>query len=106
MIPTRERVVPLLLLLLAGLGIYSVSQVHLPVWAKLVIAVAIAGTVLAPAFKVGKAGQAVALWVTTLLVLGFCLLAAFSVGFLFIPAALASLALATVFSFSRPPVPG
>ena len=97
----RERVVSLLAVLTAGLAIYSLSQVYLPVWAKLIIGSVIAGIALGPLLTAGKIGRVVALWVAALLLLGFCALAAFSVGFLFLPAALASLSLATVFSFSR-----
>ncbi len=97
----RGRVVSLLVVLMAGLAIYSISQVHLPAWAKLIIGSAIAGIAFGPLLTAGKMGRVVALWVAGLLILGFCALAAFSVGILFLPAALTSLALAAVFSFSR-----
>ena len=97
----RKRVVSLLVVLMTGLAIYSISQVHLPAWAKLIIGSAIAGIAFGPLLTAGKMGRVVALWVAALLILGFCVLAAFSVGIFFLPAALASLALAAVFSFSR-----
>ena len=102
----RTRVVPLLLVLMVGSGIYSVSQVHLPVGAKLIIGAAIVGIALGPVLTVGKIGQMVALWVAAFLLLGFCVLAVFSVGFLFLPAAFALLSLATVFSLSKTTAPG
>ncbi len=46
------------------------------------------------------------LWGAALLLFGFCALALFSVGILFLPAALASLSLAIVFSFSPKVAPG
>ncbi len=106
LLAARTRVVPRLLVLMAGLGIYSVSQVHLPVGAKLIIGAAIAAIALGPVLTAGKMGRVVALWVAALWLLGFCGLAAFSVGFLFLPAAFALLSLATVFSLSRATEPG
>ncbi len=97
----RERVVSLLVVLMAGLAIYSISQVYLPVWVKLVIGVVIGGLALGALLTAGKTGRALTLWVAALLLLGFCALGLASVGILFLPAALTSLALATVFSFSR-----
>ena len=97
----RTLIVPILLVLTVGLGIYSVGQVYLPVGAKLLIGAAIAGIGLGPLPMIGKIGQAVALWAAAILLLGFCVLAAFSVGFLFLPAGFASLSLAAVFSFSK-----
>ena len=101
LLTARERVVLLLAVLMAGFAIYSIGQVHLPVWAKLIIGTIIAGIALGPWLTAGKIGQVVALWVVALLLLGFCALAAFSVGIFFLPAALVSLSLAAVFSFSR-----
>ncbi len=97
----RERVVPFLLVIMAGLAIYAFSQVYLPVWVKLVIGVAIGGMALGSLLTSGKTGRALTLWAAALLLLGFCALALASVGILFLPAALASLSLAIVFSFSR-----
>ena len=97
----RERIIPILLALMAGLAIYAISQVYLPVWARVIIGTAIAGIALGPLLTGGRAGRVLALWATALLMLGFCALTVVSVGILFLPAALASLALATVFSFSR-----
>ncbi|MFB3097942.1 MAG: hypothetical protein ACE1ZZ_04620, partial [Dehalococcoidia bacterium] len=54
-----------------------------------------------PVFITGKIGRVVTLWLAALLLLGFCALGLASVGILFLPAALTSLALAAVFSFSR-----
>ena len=101
LLAARERVVPILLALMAGLAIYAFSQVYLPVWVKLVIGVAIGGIALGSLLTAGKTGRALTLWVAALLLLGFCALALASVGILFLPAALASLALAAVFSFSK-----
>ena len=97
----RVRVVPILLALMAGLAIYAFSQFYLPVWVKLVIGVAIGGVALVPVFIGGKIGRSVVLWVAALLLLGFCVLTGFSVGVFFLPSALLSLSLATVFSFSK-----
>ncbi len=97
----RERVIPILLVLMAGLAIYAVSQVHLPVWAKLIIGSAIAGIALGALLTSGMTGRALTLWGAAILLLGFCALAIASVGILFLPAALVSLSLAIVFSFSR-----
>ena len=97
----RERVFPILLALMAGLAIYAFSQVHLPVWVKLVIGVVIGGLALGALLTAGKIGRVLVLWATALLLLGFCALALFSVGILSLPSALVSLALATVFSFSK-----
>ena len=97
----RERVFPILLALMAGLAIYAFSQVYLPVWVKLVIGVVIGGLALGALLTAGKTGRALTLWVAALLLLGFCALGLASVGILFLPAALTSLALAAVFSFSR-----
>ena len=74
--------------------------------AKLVIVAVIAGLALATVLTVGKIERVVALWVAALLLLGFCVLAVFSVGFLFLPAAFALLSLATVFGLSRTITPG
>ena len=98
---SEVRVVPILLVLMAGLAIYAFSQVYLPVWVKLVIGVAIGGMALGSLLTSGKRGRALTLWVAAILLLGFCGLALASVGILFLPAALASLSLAIVFSFSR-----
>ncbi len=102
----RERVFPILLALIAGLAIYAFSQVYLPVWVKLVIGAVIGGLALGALLTAGKTGRALTLWVAALLLLGFCALGLASVGILFLPAALTSLALATVFSFSKAPEPG
>ena len=101
LLAARERVFPILLALMAGLAIYAFSQVYLPVWVKLVIGVVIGGLALGALLTAGKTGRALTLWVAALLLLGFCALGLASVGILFLPAALTSLALATVFSFSR-----
>ena len=101
LLAARGRVVPILLALMAGLAIYAFSQVYLPVWAKLIIGSAIAGIALGSLLAAGKIGRVLVLWATALLLLGFCALALFSVGILSLPSALASLGLATVFSFSR-----
>ena len=101
LLAASEKVVPILLALMAGLAIYAFSRVYLPVWAKLIIGSAIAGIALGPLLTAGKIGRALALWVAAILLLGFCVLALFSVGILFLPAALVSLSLAIVFSFSR-----
>ena len=101
LLAARVSVVPILLVLMAGLAIYAVSQVHLPVWAKLIIGSAIAMMALGPLLTPRKIGRVLALWVVAILLLGFCGLALFSVGILFLPAAVALLALAAVFSFSR-----
>ena len=106
LLAARTRVVPVSLVLVAGLGIYAISQVYLPVEVKLVIGVAIAGTALGPVLTAGKMGRALALWGAALLLLGFCGLAAASVGFLFLPAAFVLLSLAMVFSLSRSTAPG
>jgi len=63
LLAARTRVVPMLLVLMAGLGIYSVSQVHLPVGAKLIVGAAVGGIALGPVLTVGKIGRMVALWV-------------------------------------------
>ena len=97
----RTPVVPLLLVLMAGLGIYSVSQVYLPLGAKLFIGAAIAAIALSPVLIVGKIGQVVGLWAAAVLLLGFCVLAVLGLGFLFLPSAFALLSLAAVFSLSR-----
>ena len=97
----RARVAPLLLFIIAGLAIYAVSRFHLPWEVKVVIGVAIGGIALGPVFIGGRIGRVLTLWVAALLLLGFCVLGLASVGILFLPAALTSLALATVFSFSR-----
>ncbi len=102
----RERFVSLLAVLMAGLAIYSISQVHLPWGPKVVIGVAIGGVALGPLLNAGKIGRVAALWVAALLLLGFCALGLASVGILFLPAALTSLALAAVFSFSKTPASG
>ena len=97
----RERVFPILLALMAGLAIYAFSQVYLPVWVKLVIGAVIGGLAFGALLAAGKTGRALTLWVAALLLLGFCALAIASVGILFLPAALVSLSLAIVFSFSK-----
>ena len=58
-----------------------------------------------PVLTVGKIGRVVALWVAAFLMLGFCVLAGFSVGSLFLPAAFALLSLAAVFGLSRTTAP-
>ncbi len=97
----RERVIPILLVLMAGLALYAVSQIFLPVWVKLVNGAVIGGLALGALLAAGKTGRALTLWVAALLLLGFCALGLASVGILFLPAALASMSLAAVFSFSR-----
>lgn len=101
-----DRVVPIVLALLVGLAIYAVSQVYMPVWAKIIIGAAIAGMALTPLLIAGKTGRVLTLWVAAILLLGFCALALFSVGIFFLPAALVSLSLAIVFSFSKTAAPG
>ncbi len=95
------RVAPLLLFIIAGLAIYTVSQFYLPWEAKVVIGLAIGGIALGPVFIGGRIVRVLNLWVAALLLLGFCVLTGFSVGVFFLPSALLSLSLATVFSFSR-----
>ncbi len=105
LLAARVRVVPILLALMAGLAIYAVSQVYLPLWAKLIIGSAISGLALGALLTSGKTGRALTLWGAAILLLGFCALAIASVGILFLPAALVSLSLAIVFSFSRTAAP-
>ena len=72
----------------------------------MVIGVAIGGIALMPVLTAGKIEGAVALGLAAFLLLGFCVLTGFSVGIFFLPAALVSLSLAIVFSFSKTAVPG
>ena len=89
LLAAREKVVPILLALMAGLAIYAFSQVYLPVWAIFIIGSAIGGLTLGTFLTAGKIGRVVALWVVAFLLLGFCALTIVSVGILFLPAALA-----------------
>ena len=72
----------------------------------MVIGVAIGGIALMPVLTAGKIERAVALGFAAFLLLGFCVLTGFSVGIFFLPAALVSLSLAIVFSFSKTAVLG
>ena len=87
--------------MVAGLALYAVSQIFLPAWMKLVIGSVITGLALGSLLTTNKIGRALSVWVAALLLLGFCVLTGFSVGIFFLPAALVSLSLSVVFSFSR-----
>ena len=82
--------------LLGGLGLFAVSQVYLPVPVKLVVGALIGWLAVTPAAGLGKTAQGFSLWATVVLLLGFCGLAAFSVGLLYLPAWLALLAAAVL----------
>lgn len=77
-----------LLLVFCGLGIFSISQLHLPLEIKLVGGSVIGSFSIILMVDAGKLGVAIVLWGVGLLLLGFCALAMFSVGIFYFPAAL------------------
>ena len=77
-----------LLLVFCGLGIFSISQVHLPLGLKLAVGSVIAAFSILLMVDAGKLGVALFLWGAGLLLLGFCALDMFTVGILYLPAAL------------------
>ena len=80
-----------LLLVFCGLGIFSISQVHIPLELKLAVGSIIGSFSIILMVDAGKLGVALALWGAGLLLLGFCALAMFSFGIFYLPAALALL---------------
>ena len=80
-----------LLLVFCGLGVFSISQLHLPLELKLAAGGVIASFSIILIVDAGKLGVALVLWGAGLLLLGFCALAMFSVGIFYLPAALALL---------------
>ena len=88
---------PVLLTAFCSLAILSIVLIHLPVSAKLTIGLIVGFYPIFLTLGVGRAGRSLLLGVTVVLLLGFCALAIFSVGILFLPAALAML-VATVAS--------
>ena len=88
---SRFLVLAALLLVFCGLGIFSISQVHLPFEFKLAVGSVIGLFSIILMVDAGKLGVALVLWGAGLLLLGFCALAMFSVGIFYLPAALALL---------------
>lgn len=87
---------------------YSASLIEvngLGVLAPLLIPVALTGLALIVllTWRARNLGNIVALWVMTVALLAFCLLASLSFGILFVPSALALTIAAGVFSFRRGP---
>jgi len=80
-----------LFLVFCGLGIFSISQLHLPLELKLVAGGVVSSFSIILMVDAGKLGVALVLWGVGLLLLGFCALAVFSVGIFYLPAALALL---------------
>ncbi len=84
----------------ASLGIYGVSQIHLPTLIKLLLGGLIVAIAAASLPEVSRWGKVLALWAAVAVLWGFCGLAAFSVGLFFVPAAFVLLALGAVFTIS------
>ena len=91
-----------LLLVFCGLGIFSISQLHLPLELKLAAGIVIGSFSIILVVDAGNLGVALSLWGVGLLLLGFCVLAMFSVGIFYLPAALALLVAAAASLRRRP----
>ena len=91
-----------LLLVFCGLGIFSISQIHLPFELKLAVGSVIGSFSIILLVDAGNLGVALVLWGVGLLLLGFCALAMFSVGIFYLPAALALLIAAAANLLGRP----
>ena len=84
----------------AGLGIYGVSQIHLPTLVKLLLGGLLLAVAASSLPGVARWGKLLGLWVAVVVLWGFCGLAALSVGLLFVPAAFVLLALGAVYTIS------
>ena len=97
-----------LLLLFCGLGIFSISQLHLPLELKLAVGSVIGSFSIILIVDAGNLGMAIVLWGVGFLLLGFCALAMLSVGIFYLPAALALLVAAAAsilrLPFRRPAI--
>ena len=92
-----------LLTIFCALGIFAVSQIHLPLGIRLLLGVAIGSFSIILITDIGDAGSVFFLLLASLLSLGFCALGMFSVGIFFTPSALTLLASAIIFALrSRP----
>ena len=91
-----------LLLVFCGLGIFSISQLHLPLELKLAAGIVIGSFSIILVVDAGNLGVALSLWGVGLLLMGFCVLAMFSVGIFYLPAALALLVAAAASLLRRP----
>ena len=96
-----------LLTLFCGLAILSIVLIHLPVSVKLTIGLIVGFCPIVLTLVPGRGGRSLLLWITMALLLGFIALASLSVGFLFLPAALAMLVatVASLFAESYAPAP-
>ena len=88
-----------LLTVFCGLGIFSLSQIHLPLQIKVVVGLVIGLFPIILLVTTREAISVLLLWIAAVLLLLFCGLAMFSVGIFYVPTALALIASAIIFSF-------
>lgn len=97
--PMASVAVESLVVVAAGFGISVVWQFHLPLEAKVAVALVVGG--MASALLLAAVRPV--LWICALLLVFFCLLGALSVGIFFLPAAVALLIAAAVFRPAKSP---
>ena len=103
---TDRPVTMVLAVLLAAfcvLAIFSVALLRLPAMVKLAIGIIVGFYLIVLVVDVGKAGRSLLLGIGAALLLGFSVLASFSVGFLFLPTFLAMVVAALASLVVRPP---
>ena len=87
----------------AGFGVSVVWQFHLPLEAKVAVALVVGGMVSPILLGKEEAVVRPVLWICAVLLVFFCLLGAFSVEIFFLPAAVALLIAAAVFRPAKSP---
>ena len=78
------------------LAIFAIALIHLPVMVKVAAGIIVGFYLAVLASDVGKTGRSLLLGIAAVLLLGFSALAVFSVGFFFLPTALAMVVAALV----------
>ena len=87
-----------LLIIFCALGIFAVSQFHLPLQIRLLLGIAIGSFSIISITDLGDVGSVFFLLFASFLSLGFCALSMFSVGAFFAPSALALLGSTIIFA--------
>ncbi len=90
------RTVAVFLAVFCVLAIFAAALIYLPILVKLVIGIIVGSYLVVLALDVGWAGRSLLLGIAAVLLLGFGVLAGFSVGFFFLPTALAMVVAALV----------
>jgi len=91
-----------LLMIFGVMGILSIWQFYLPIVLKLAVSVVIASFSAVLVIDVRQAGTQLLLWVAAILLLGFCLVAIFSAGIFYLPAAIALIVSSAINSDAQP----